>query len=91
MSEQTKKSGVAFWATVVVVMALVALVAAYPLLIGPVCWLADRDMLPEIANKPIDTFYSPLMWLMGSSETARTIFRWYIGLWVDGSEAAPRP
>jgi len=34
-----KKPGVAFWATVVVVVALLA----YPLSFGPACWIADRE------------------------------------------------
>jgi hypothetical protein len=42
-----KKSGVAFWATVV----LLALFVAYPLSFGPACWLVSRanagaDWLP---------------------------------------------
>src|SRR5580704_8634282 len=39
MTTDRKKPGVAFWATVVVVVALVG----YPLSFGPACWLADRN------------------------------------------------
>ena len=86
MSGERKKPGVAFWATVVLV---VVLVVAYPLSIGPACWLADRDMLPELADKPIEIFYSPLMWIVRDSETAGTIYVWYVGLWVPESDAEP--
>ena len=46
MSDERKKPGVAFWATVVVVVALVA----YPLSWGPWCWYAhavahDRKLM----------------------------------------------
>jgi hypothetical protein len=37
MSEERKKPGVAFWATVVLVAVL-----AYPLSFGPACWLCSR-------------------------------------------------
>ena len=38
MSKDRKRPGVAFWATVVLVVALVG----YPLSFGPSCWLAVR-------------------------------------------------
>jgi hypothetical protein len=38
-----KKPGVSFWATVVVVVALVA----YPLSFGPACWLFKRSYISE--------------------------------------------
>jgi hypothetical protein len=43
----SKKPGVAFWATVVVVVVLVA----YPLSFGPACWITsrlNRWMMPKI-------------------------------------------
>ena len=53
MTPSRKKPGVAFWATVVVVVGLVA----YPLSFGPVLWLARRDRLPtratSIAYRPL--------------------------------------
>ena len=59
-----KKPGVAFWATVVVVVALVT----YPLSFGPACWVTSRinrgaDLVPVV--------YRPLTWAMSpKSETA---------------------
>jgi hypothetical protein len=43
MPPDRKKPGLAFWAIVVVVVGLVA----YPLSFGPVCWLVNRDVLPQ--------------------------------------------
>jgi hypothetical protein len=67
-----KKPGVAFWATVVVVVGLVA----YPLSFGPACWITSRldrgaDLIPVL--------YRPLTWAM-SPEHGTTINRvstWY--------------
>jgi hypothetical protein len=50
-----KKPGVAFWATVVVVVALVG----YPLSFGPACWIATRyDSLRGFVN----SIYHPAAW-----------------------------
>ena len=54
MKRSGKRPGVAFWATVVVVVLLVA----YPLSFGPACWLADSGLLPE---KPAIHCYRPLI------------------------------
>ena len=54
MTPSRKKPGVAFWPTVVVVVALVA----YPLSFGPACWIASRtgtDRSPFYT-----TIYAPL-------------------------------
>ena len=86
-----KKPGVAFWATVVVVMALMV---AYPLSIGPMERLDDRGQLPSWADKPIAVFDAPLDWIIQHSVAARMAADWYIGLWVadaDDSESAPSP
>jgi hypothetical protein len=48
-----KKPGTAFWATVVVVAALVG----YPLSWGPAWWLVDLQVAPE---KPIAILYRPV-------------------------------
>ena len=48
-----KKPGVAFWATVVVVVALVA----YPLSFGPACWTWDRGL---ISDQALTIAYRPL-------------------------------
>ena len=48
-----KKPGVAFWATVVVVVVLM-----YPISFGPACWLANRGRIPM---KPVAIVYGPLV------------------------------
>ena len=54
MTPDRKKPGVAFWATVVVVVALVA----YPLSFGPACWMVRRGLIspPIVAH-----FYRPIL------------------------------
>jgi len=47
------KAGVPFWATLV----LVVVVVAYPLSFGPACWACDRDVLSDAT---VDLVYSPL-------------------------------
>ena len=57
MSEDRKKPGVAFWATVGLVVALVG----YPLSFGPACWLVHRECIsPETAA----IVYKPLIWVV---------------------------
>ena len=57
MNWNRKKPGVAFWATVVVVVAL----ALYPLSFGPACWVADHycDSHPALQRTAISA-YRPL-------------------------------
>ena len=43
MSEDRNKPGVAFWATVVVVVVPILYVVSF----GPACWLGDRKVIPE--------------------------------------------
>jgi hypothetical protein len=56
-----KKPGVAFWATVVVVVAIVG----YPLSLFPIMWLDHRDMISK--STPLDTilwvYCAPVSWL----------------------------
>jgi hypothetical protein len=57
MTTSRKKPGVAFWATVVVVMALVG----YPLSFGPACWIASRQAKYE-GRVPVPAIYRPILW-----------------------------
>ena len=66
------KPGVAFWATVVVVVGLVL----YPLSFGPACWITSRldrgtDLVPVV--------YRPLTWAMspGSETMFNRVSSWY--------------
>jgi hypothetical protein len=53
-----KKPGVAFWA----IVALVAVLVAYPLSLGPACWLADKGVVSVIEIKRT---YRPLVaWML---------------------------
>src|SRR5262245_31669408 len=76
MTDHTKP-GVAFWATVMVVVLLVA----YPLSIGPISWLADHGFLPDPVKQPLRYFYYPLAWAVLRSGAAYDIYTWYVRLW----------
>src|SRR5262245_39415133 len=78
ITSDRKKPGVAFWATVT----MVVLVVLYPLSIGPVIWLVDREMLPERFAEPVAVFYFPLEWAVGSSDATAQIYAWYARLWM---------
>jgi hypothetical protein len=69
-----KKPGVAFWATVAVVVVLVVLMA-YPLSFGPASRLAQRRKLPEDAFVAL---YRPIGWLAccGPRPMRIAIWRW---------------
>jgi hypothetical protein len=53
MSEDRKKPGVAFWATVLVVVMLL-----YPLSFGPACWITTHA---GVGASVVSTAYQPLL------------------------------
>jgi hypothetical protein len=65
-----KKPGVAFWATVAVVLALVA----YPLSFGPVCWTASRV---TFGATRLPVVYRPMTLAMSSSDAIHDTLQWY--------------
>jgi hypothetical protein len=77
MSDDRKKPGVAFWASV----AVVCLPLLYVLSFGPACWITSRV---NFGARSISVIYRPIAWTLGNPET-RTIpsvtiakaFRWY--------------
>jgi hypothetical protein len=71
-----KKPGVAFWATVVVVGALV-----YVISWGPFVWLASRDFLPGPPGDALTLIYCPVGWMAGHGpEPFQGALTWYFGL-----------
>jgi len=80
MSRDDKQPGVAFWATVVVV---VAMMLAYPLSLGPAIWLYQHNFVPGWARTAIPYIYSPLEWLAHHGPgPVRDFFNWYVELWM---------
>jgi hypothetical protein len=74
MNSNRRKPGVAFCATVVLVVVLVG----YPLSYGPFFWLFRRGWLP---NSTIG-FYAPMTWLhkFGPGPIGEAV-RWWATLW----------
>jgi hypothetical protein len=73
-----KKPGVAFWATVLVVVGLVA----YPLSWGPSCWLYWKlggQTPPDWMGTVMDVYY-PVWW---ASENGPDWFRLTVRLYLD--------
>jgi hypothetical protein len=80
VTDEHKQPGVAFWATVVLV---IAVMLAYPLSLGPAVWLYHHKYVPNWARMPIQVFYSPLEWLAHHGPgPVRDSFNWYVELWV---------
>jgi len=76
--DRKNKPSVAFWATVVVVLAL----AVYPLTAGPISYLLKRGYLPASALPVVRFVYAPLRWLYANGpEAYRAADIWYMGLW----------
>jgi hypothetical protein len=71
-----KKPGMAFWATVVVVVAVL-----YPASTGPLVWLDAHQLLPPWTRGPVDFFYAPLEMLGDSSQLFRRAVSEYWKLW----------
>jgi hypothetical protein len=81
MTPDRKKPGVAFWATVVVVV-------AYPLSFGPACWLADRDI---VAYDAVYTLHSPLLRSAFDREsTVAPLLNWWADVGARREGAARR-
>jgi hypothetical protein len=77
MSDDRKKPGVAFWATVVVVVAVLVL---YPLSFGPWCWF----IVPEREGAMSSSFYRPILWVWYHSPSPLyDCMAWYTGLVSD--------
>jgi len=70
-----EKPGVAFWATSLVLVVLVA----YPLSYGPVLRLRYSDRLYEsAAGRTVDFVYSPIEVVCDRSEICRSLRSWYL-------------
>jgi hypothetical protein len=73
-----KKPGVAFWATVVVIVALVA----YPLSFGPACWWFST-IDPSSGDPMAPVLYIPIGWVWTKCANGNPIdrlIRWYATL-----------
>ena len=72
MTVARTKPGVAFWATVVVIVVLLA----YPLSFGPACWLNERGLVGRAA---VSAVYSPVL---ATAENGRLpkVIDWYARL-----------
>jgi hypothetical protein len=71
-----KKPGVAFWATMVVVVVLVA----YPLSFGPACWISSRV---QPSGRVVSVIYSPVIWTWHrSSPWAHSAIAQYVGMGI---------
>ena len=83
MTSDRKKPGVAFWATVVLVVVL-----SYPLSFGPACWIAARPAPPSGANAndyhPSMNIYRPLSATLANKGTpvVSPVLKWWIGFGV---------
>lgn len=84
MTSDRKSPGVAFWATVVLVAALVG----YPLSFGPAVWVIDHDDLPAAwAVDAFEVLYRPIIWLEENGPTPISYaIDSYIELWQTGKQ-----
>jgi len=75
-----KKPGVAFWATVALVVALLYIAG-----FGPACWLSVNETpLPPHAYAAVHWVYEPMEWLMANGPAPiRTAMYRYTDFWVD--------
>jgi hypothetical protein len=82
-----KKPGVAFWATVVLVVALMA----YPLSFGPACWWFSKPVtltFVGIKARSAPAIYSPIGRFARRMSTGRisAAINWYATPWVPSGE-----
>jgi hypothetical protein len=91
MTSDRKKPGVAFWATVVLVVAL----GAYPLSWGPACWVSSRL---DAGCSCLPLVYRPMIWAMARNDRVAAALNRYAELgaapnwyWLDISEPEINP
>jgi hypothetical protein len=73
MAVDSNKPGAAFWATMIIVVAL----AAYPLSVGPACWASSRA---NFGAETVSDVYRPLTWGMARSARFADAVSWYSGM-----------
>ena len=87
MDDKRKKPGVGFWATVVVVVALVG----YPLSFGPACWALAKLPGPELRYHKVAMVYWPLgraaMW---DGPVGKSL-QWWVQLWKPSTHVVMIP
>jgi len=72
---------VAFWATVVVVVVLVA----YPVSWGPARWMIERARSTVWAIDLFRAAYAPIFWMhCHGPQPIQDALSWYVQRWVDG-------
>jgi len=80
MSDERKNTSIALWA----IVALVAVLLAYPLSFGPLFWLGRHEMLPESVGEPLMVVYQPIVWLwIEGPNPISEVINSYLSLWVD--------
>jgi hypothetical protein len=80
MTPSCKKPGVAFWATLPVVVLLALL--TYPLSIGPAQWICEHGWVSENTQMALESFYWPVTWLYDHGpEFIRRALAWYGSFW----------
>jgi len=80
MTSARKQPGVAFWATVVVVAALIG----YPASFGPAIWLTARGCFRTSTVQP---FYRPILWSAAQAESLEDALVWWGSLGVPDGKA----
>ncbi len=75
-----KQPTAGFW----IVVALVAVLVAYPLSIGPATWLRDQAPSQKLAWRIFSFCYAPVLWVYDRSpQPVKDTVEWYAGLFVD--------
>jgi hypothetical protein len=82
MTSDRKKPGVAFWASVLVVVVL----ALYPFSYGPARWFCLKTGVPDRAWSVIDPIFDPLWWARenGPASFREAMFD-YDAWWIDSA------
>ena len=82
-----KKPGVAFWATVGLVVVLVG----YPLAWGPTSWLLYNVEMSDGAVELVGVLFYPIVRIGESSRAAASAIEWYQSFWIDFSKPSANP
>lgn len=85
MANRRKNPGVAFWASV-------ALVLGYPLSFGPACWWLSEPLplqaIPHLTVRKAPWPYGPIGWIAGHTPRPLNLaINWFATIGIDDTEA----
>ena len=86
--KERRSSAAPLLLALVVTLALLPLV--YVAAIGPIAWMAERDLVNVYEDSALMTAYAPVEYLANNSEVVQASLEWYISFWISPEPSPPQ-